>query len=77
MPEMGKAAVMGTVHGKVIDLDDALPALDGKRVRVHVESEVDHEEPKLSSDDQKRLWAEWARLGPQGPLEVEGESDFP
>jgi hypothetical protein len=79
---MGSAAATGTLHGKVIDLDDALPALDGKRVRVLVEPEEspatdDDQASRLSSDDQRRLWAEWVRLGPQGPLEVEGETDFP
>lgn len=60
------AAVTGIVHGKVIELDEAVPGLEGRRVRVVVQAE----EP-ASLD----AWDAWVKSGPQGP--IEDDDDFP
>ena len=68
------AAVAGVVHGNVIELDEPVPGLEGRRVRVVVEpvNEVseDHAE-------QQRAWEEWAARGPQGPIKDDGEPELP
>lgn len=56
----------GLVHGTTIELDSAVPEMEGKRVRVVLEV-VD--EPRLSAEQQRELWQTWAVRGPQGPIE--------
>lgn len=68
------AAVAGVVHGKVIELDEPVPGLEGRRVRVVVEP-VD--EPTADRVEQQRAWEEWAARGPQGPIDDDGEPELP
>ena len=56
----------GLVHGTTIELESAIPELEGKRVRVVLEA-VD--EPRISKELQHELWQAWAEHGPQGPIE--------
>lgn len=63
---MAEAIAIGVVRGNTITLDEALPELDGKRVRVTVASEA--RELELSADEQAGLWNEWIRQGPQGAI---------
>lgn len=68
------AAVAGVVHGNVIELDEPVPGLEGRRVRVLVEP-VD--EATADRAEQQRAWEAWAARGPQGPIEDDGEPELP
>lgn len=72
---MAEVARSGVLEGTRITLDGPVPPLDGRRVRVVIAPEDDDRE--LSSDDQSRIWREWVERGPQGPIEDDGEQDFP
>lgn len=65
---------IGLVHGTTIELDSAVPELEGKRVRVVLEI-VD--EPRLSTEQQRALWQAWTERGPQGPIEDGPDTDLP
>jgi hypothetical protein len=65
----------GTLQGKTITLDEAVPALEGRRVHVVIEAVV--EDRKLSNDENLKLWTEWVRRGEQGPIADDGEPEFP
>jgi hypothetical protein len=52
-----------------------VPALEGRRVRVIIAPE--DIELSLPTDEQAGPWDEWVRQGPQGPIEDEGEQEFP
>ena len=66
------AEVTGTVHGNTVTLDEAVPPLEGRRVRVTLEP-LPSADVDLTPDKQMRLLQEWAARGPQGPLEAEDE----
>lgn len=68
------AAVAGVVHGKLIELDEPVPGLEGRRVRVVVEP-VD--EATVDRVEQQRAWEAWVAHGPQGPIEDDGEPELP
>ncbi|MEO8185698.1 MAG: hypothetical protein ABI895_43390 [Deltaproteobacteria bacterium] len=72
---MADAAVTGVLHGNTITLDAPVPRLDGRRVRVILAPE--DRDVLLGVDEQARLWTEWVQRGPQGPIEDEGEPEFP
>jgi hypothetical protein len=72
--DTGVHSAIGTLRGKVITLEKGVPALDGMRVRVIVEPE---EEEKLDPEQQAKLWDAWVASGPQGPIEDDGEPEFP
>jgi hypothetical protein len=65
---------IGLVHGTTIELDSAVPEMEGKRVRVVLEV-VD--EPRLSPEQQRELWQAWSEHGPQGPIEDGADTDLP
>jgi hypothetical protein len=64
----------GFVRGKTIELESAVPEMDGQRVRVVLEPV---EEPRLSDKQQRELWQEWLEHGPQGPIEDGPDTDIP
>ncbi len=64
----------GLLYGKTIELESPVPELEGQRVRVVLEA-VD--EPRLSSEQQARLWQTWVASGPQGPIEDEADTELP
>jgi len=66
----------GKLEGRTILLDEEIPSLQGQRVSVVVTSVPDHE-LELSAKEQRDLWDEWEKRGPQGPIEDDGEADFP
>ena len=68
------AAVAGVVHGKVIELDEPVPDLEGRRVRIVVEAA---DETTTNAVEQQRAWEEWAARGPQGPIDDDGEPELP
>jgi hypothetical protein len=68
-------SVTGVLRRNTITLDAPVPALDGQRVRVIIAPE--DLELALQTDEQARVWHDWLRQGPQGPLDDEGEQEFP
>jgi hypothetical protein len=68
------ASKTGLVRGKTIELESAVPEMDGQRVRVVLEPV---EEPRLSSEQQRELWQSWIEHGPQGPIEDGPDTDIP
>jgi hypothetical protein len=66
----------GWVHGKTITLDAPVPPFEGKRVFVRLETAEDLD-TTLPAEVQARLWRDWAASGPQGPIEDDGEPQFP
>jgi hypothetical protein len=71
---MGEAAATGTLHGNTITLDEPVPVLEGKRVRLLIEPE---DERLLSPQEQSESWALWVQRGPQGPIADDAEPEFP
>ena len=68
------AAISGVVHGKVIELDEIMPGLEGRRVRVVVEP---LEETATDPVELRRAWDAWAARGVEGPIEDDGEPELP
>jgi hypothetical protein len=66
------APLHGTVHGSTVELDAPVPALEGRRVLVMLEV-VD----ELGANSRREVWDSWVAHGPQGPIEDEGEPEFP
>ena len=52
------AVILGQVNGRIITLDEDVCELDGRRVRVIIES-AEPEEMEVSADENLRLWNEW------------------
>jgi len=72
---MASAAVTGILHGNTITLDGPVPPLDGQRVRIVIA--LMDEEVELAPGEQTKAWKEWITGGPQGPIEDDGEPEFP
>jgi len=64
----------GLLRGKTIELESAVPEMDGKRVRVVLEPV---EEQRLSVQQQREFWRTWIERGPQGPIEDGPDTDIP
>ena len=56
----------GLLRGATIELESAVPEMDGQRVRVVLETV---EEQRLSTQQQRELWQVWVERGPEGPIE--------
>jgi hypothetical protein len=72
----------GLVHGTTIELESAVPELEGKRVRVVLEAVEEPQlspaiSPALSSAQQRELWQAWAEHGPQGPIDDGPDTELP
>lgn len=65
---------IGIVRGTTIELEGAVPEMDGQRVHVVLEAV---EEPRLSAERQRELWQAWVDRGPQGPIDDGGDTEFP
>ena len=63
----------GVVHGNAVVLDDPVPPLEGRRVRV--ELEVIDGDVAVSGETLRAAWQTWLTDGPQGPLD--DDADFP
>jgi hypothetical protein len=72
---MTDAASTGVLHGNTITLDAPVPPFEGQRVRVLIARADDA--AQLSSADQASAWAQWIDHGPQGPIDDDGEPEFP
>jgi hypothetical protein len=69
-------ALIGRLDGKTITLEEAVPPLDGRRVRVLLEA-VEDSEVRLSNDEQEELWKAWTERGPQGPIDETPAMELP
>lgn len=56
----------GLLRGATIELESAVPEMDGQRVGVVLEPV---EEQRLSAQQQRELWQAWVERGPEGPIE--------
>jgi hypothetical protein len=65
--------VRGRVHGSSGELEGPLPQLEGQQMLVLVEPD----ETVPSVDELRDAWDEWVLRGPHGPIEDEGEPEFP
>ena len=72
---MSSAAVTGILHGNTITLDGPVPPLEGQRVRIVIA--LMDEEVELAPGEQAKAWKQWIAGGPQGPIEEDGEPEFP
>ena len=64
----------GLLKGTTIELEGPVPELDGKRVRVVLES---IEDLHLAAEQQRELWLSWIENGPQGPIDDAPDTDLP
>jgi hypothetical protein len=64
----------GLLRGATIEMESAVPEMDGQRVRVVLETV---EEQRLSAQQQREFWRVWVELGPEGPIEDGVDTDFP
>jgi hypothetical protein len=69
------SAVTGILRGNTITLDSPVPPLEGQRVRVVIA--LADEEVKIAPAEQAKAWGQWIANGPQGPIEDDGEPEFP
>ncbi|HKO48948.1 MAG TPA: hypothetical protein VJV79_14550 [Polyangiaceae bacterium] len=72
---MASAAVTGILHGNTITLDGPVPPLEGQRVRIVIA--LMDEEVELAPGEQAKAWNDWVTTGPSGPIEDDGEPEFP
>jgi hypothetical protein len=68
--------LMGKLQGKTITLEEPVPPLDGRRVRVLLEA-VEDSEVQLSDGEQEELWKAWTERGPQGPIDEAPAMELP
>lgn len=64
----------GLLRGTTIELERAVPEMDGKRVHVLLEP---MDEQQLSAQHQRELWQAWVEGGPDGPIEDATDTDTP
>ena len=64
----------GLLRGATIELENAVPEMDGKRVRVVLEPVEDQ---RLSAQQQHEFWQAWVERGPEGPIEDAIDTDIP
>ena len=68
------ATETGILRGNTIELEHAIPEMEGQRVRVVLES---FDEPRLSTQQQHDLWQAWIERGPKGPIEDGRDTEIP
>lgn len=64
----------GVFRGRTIELESAVPEMEGQRVRVVLEP---FEEQRLSNKQQRQFWKTWIEKGPDGPLEDGIDTELP
>ena len=64
----------GVLRGRTIELESAVPEMEGQRVRVVLEP---FEEQRLSNQQQRGFWQAWVEKGPDGPLEDGIDTEVP
>jgi hypothetical protein len=65
---------IGLLRGTTIELERAVPEMDGQRVRVVLEP---FEERQVSGQQQREFWQAWVANGPNGPIEEGTDTDLP
>ena len=65
----------GLLRGTTIELEDPVPEMEGKRVRVLLEPLDD--EQRLAAEEQRDAWRQWVEQGPQGPIEDGEDTELP
>ena len=69
------ATTTGLLKGKTVALDELVPPLEGRRVRVVLEplesQPEDLSDVILTQEEQAALGKHWVESGPQGPLDDE------
>jgi len=65
----------GRVHGSTIDLD-AVPSAPFEGQRVRVVLELVDDDVRLGAEH-GLAWNAWVTHGPDGPIEDDGEPEFP
>ena len=65
----------GLLRGTTIELEDPVPEMEGKRVRVLLEPLDD--EQRLAAEEQRDAWRQWVEHGPQGPIEDGEDTELP
>jgi len=66
-------ALKGTVHGRVVELDQEVGRLDGQRVSVLLDP---IEDAAGSTSETAEAWRAWLARGPDGPIE-DADPSFP
>jgi hypothetical protein len=61
------AQLQGLVQGNTVVLDEAVPALEGRRVRVVLEP-VEAAPPTTTREQRAEAWRAWIATSPQGPI---------
>jgi hypothetical protein len=69
------SAATGILRGNTITLDSPVPPLEGQRVRVVIA--LADEDVQIEPAEQAKAWSQWIANGPQGPIEDDGEPEFP
>ena len=64
----------GLLRGATIELESAVPEMDGQRVRVVLEP---IEEQPLSTQQQREFWGAWVERGPEDPIEDAVDTEIP
>ena len=64
----------GFLRGASIELESAVPEMDGQRVRVVLEPV---EEQRFSAQQQREFWRAWVERGPDGPIEGGIDTNIP
>ena len=64
----------GLLRGATIELESAVPEMDGQRVRVMLEPV---EEQQLSAQQQREFWKAWVERGPEGPIADDVDTNIP
>jgi len=64
----------GFLRGASIELESAVPEMDGQRVRVVLEPV---EEQRFSAQQQREFWRAWVERGPDGPIEDGIDTNIP
>ena len=68
------ATETGILRGNTIELEHAIPEMEGQRVRVVLEA---FDEPRLSTQQQNELWQTWIERGSDGPIEDDHDTEIP
>jgi hypothetical protein len=69
------SAATGILRGNTITLDSPVPPLEGQRVRVVIA--LADEDEQIAPAEQAKAWSQWIANGPHGPIEDDGEPEFP
>ncbi len=64
-------------HRLTVEVPASVRSGPAKMILLVPEKEPSPYQIELSSKEQEKLWQEWVDHGPQGPIEDEGDPEFP